>query len=463
MEQISQLIGMVNNLLYSYILIALLLVLGTYFSVKTGFIQVRMLGEMFRILGGKSSGSSKGISSFQAFCISIASCVGTGNLAGVAIAIVIGGPGAVFWMWLIALIGMCSSLVECTLAQIYKIKDGDHFRGGPAYYMERALGKKWMGVVFSILISVTYGLVFNSVQANTMASAFNKAFGINQLYVGIVLAVVTAVIIFGGIKRIAHVAEVLVPVMAVAYIFVAVFIIVKNIAMIPSLLSLIFSSAFGLKPVAGGLFGTVIMQGIKRGLFSNEAGMGSAPNAAATSDVSHPIKQGLVQAFGVFTDTIIICSCTAFIILISGNYTTGNANGIQLTQDAIVSQVGSWGAVFIAACILFFAFSSVIGNYYYGETNIEFIKVNKIWLTIYRVLVVAMVLCGCIADLPFVWNLADLFMGLMATMNLLTIAVLAKFAFAAIKDYEKQRKIGKEPIFKASNIPGLKNTECWDD
>ena len=239
MEQISQLIGTVNNLLYSYILIALLLVLGTYFSVKTGFIQVRMLGEMFRILGGKSSGSSKGISSFQAFCISIASCVGTGNLAGVAIAIVIGGPGAVFWMWLIALIGMCSSLVECTLAQIYKIKDGDHFRGGPAYYMEKALGKKWMGVVFSILISVTYGLVFNSVQANTMASAFNKAFGINQLYVGIVLAVVTAIIIFGGIKRIAHVAEVLVPVMAVAYIFVAVFIIVKNIAMIPSLLSLI--------------------------------------------------------------------------------------------------------------------------------------------------------------------------------------------------------------------------------
>lgn len=463
MEQISQIIGTVNNLLYSYILIALLLILGTYFSIKTGFIQVRMLGEMFRILGGKSSGSSKGISSFQAFCISIASCVGTGNLAGVAIAIVIGGPGAVFWMWLIALIGMCSSLIECTLAQIYKIKDGDHFRGGPAYYMEKALGKKWMGVVFSILISITYGLVFNSVQANTMASAFNKAFGINQLYVGIILAVVTAIIIFGGIKRIAHVAEVLVPVMAVAYIFVASFIIVKNIAMIPSIISLIISSAFGFKSVAGGLFGAVVMQGIKRGLFSNEAGMGSAPNAAATSDVSHPVKQGLVQALGIFTDTIIICSCTAFIILISGNYTTGNFNGIQLTQDAIVSQVGSWGAVFIAACILFFAFSSVIGNYYYGETNIEFIKVNKIWLTIYRVLVVVMVLCGCIADLPFVWNLADLFMGLMATMNLLTIAVLSKFAFAAIKDYEKQRKNGKDPVFKASSIPELKNTECWDD
>lgn len=463
MEQLSKIIGLVNNALYSYLLIALLLVLGTYFSIRTGFIQVRMIGEMFRLLSGKSSKTKKGISSFQAFCISIASCVGTGNLAGVAIAIVIGGPGAVFWMWLIALIGACSSLIECTLAQIYKIKDGEHFRGGPAYYMERALGKRWMGIIFSILISITYGLIFNSVQANTMSFAFEKAFGISRLHVGMVLATVTAVIIFGGIKRIAHVVEILVPVMAVAYILVALFIIVKNIAIIPSIISLIFSSAFGLRPVAGGLFGIVIMQGIKRGLFSNEAGMGSAPNAAATSDVSHPVKQGLVQALGVFTDTIVICSCTAFIILISGNYTSNSSNGIQLTQDAIVSQVGSWGSIFIAACILFFAFSSVIGNYYYGETNIEFIKANKMWLTLYRIAVVAMVLFGCVAQIQIVWDLADLFMGLMATMNLLTIAVLARIAIAAVKDYQKQRSEGKDPVFKASSIPGLKNTECWDD
>lgn len=463
MEQLSKIIGLVNNALYSYLLIALLLVLGTYFSIRTGFIQVRMIGEMFRLLSGKSSKTKKGISSFQAFCISIASCVGTGNLAGVAIAIVIGGPGAVFWMWLIALIGACSSLIECTLAQIYKIKDGEHFRGGPAYYMERALGKRWMGIIFSILISITYGLIFNSVQANTMSFAFEKAFGISRLHVGMVLATVTAVIIFGGIKRIAHVVEILVPVMAVAYILVALFIIVKNIAIIPSIVSLIFSSAFGLRPVAGGLFGVVIMQGIKRGLFSNEAGMGSAPNAAATSDVSHPVKQGLVQALGVFTDTIVICSCTAFIILISGNYTSQSSNGIQLTQDAIVSQVGSWGSIFIAACILFFAFSSVIGNYYYGETNIEFIKANKMWLTLYRIAVVAMVLFGCVAQIQIVWDLADLFMGLMATMNLLTIAVLARIAIAAVKDYQKQRSEGKDPVFKASSIPGLKNTECWDD
>lgn len=463
MEQLSKIIGMINNALYSYLLIAMLLVLGTYFSIKTGFIQVRMIGEMFRLLSGKSSKSKKGISSFQAFCISIASCVGTGNLAGVAIAIVIGGPGAVFWMWLIALIGACSSLIECTLAQIYKIKDGEHFRGGPAYYMEKALGKRWMGIIFSVLISVTYGLIFNSVQANTLSFAFEKAFGISRLHVGIVLAAVTGIIIFGGIKRIAHVVEILVPVMAVAYILVALFIIVKNIAIIPSVISLIFSSAFGLKPMAGGLFGAVIMQGIKRGLFSNEAGMGSAPNAAATSDVSHPVKQGLVQALGVFTDTIIICSCTAFIILISGNYTSNSSNGIQLTQDAMVSQVGSWGAIFIAACILFFAFSSLIGNYYYGETNIEFIKANKIWLTLYRVAVVAMVLFGCVAQIQIVWDLADLFMGLMATMNLLTIAVLARIAIAVVKDYQQQRAEGKDPVFKASSIPGLKNTECWDD
>lgn len=462
MEQLSAFIGTVNNWMYSYILIALLLILGTYFTVRTGFVQIRMVGEMFRLLGAKSS-SKNGISSFQAFCISIASCVGTGNLAGVAIAIVIGGPGAVFWMWLIALIGGCSSLIECTLAQIWKIKDGELFRGGPAYYMEKALGKRWMGMIFSVLISVTYGLIFNSVQANTISFAFEKAFNLNRLHVGIVLAALTAIIIFGGIKRIAHVVEVLVPVMAVAYIVIAVFIILKNITLIPSIFGLIFSGAFGIRPVAGGLFGAVIMQGIKRGLFSNEAGMGSAPNAAATSNVSHPVKQGLVQALGVFTDTIIICSCTAFIILISGVHESGISNGIQLTQDAIVSQVGSWGSIFIAACILFFAFSSVIGNYYYGETNIEFIKANKMWLTVYRIFVVGMVLFGCVAQIQIVWDMADLFMGLMALMNLCTIAVLSKFAFAAIKDYKQQRAEGKDPVFKAKSIPGLHNTECWDD
>lgn len=464
MNFLGSFVGTINTYLWSYILIALLLLAGGFFTLKTGFIQIRMIKEMFRVLSSGSNDEKGGVSSFQAFCISIASSVGTGNLAGVAIAIAIGGPGAVFWMWVVALIGASSSLVECTLAQVFKIKEGDHFRGGPAYYMEKALGKRWMGVTFSILISITYGLIFNSVQANTISFAFEKAFNISRVHVGLALTAATAIIIFGGVKRIARVSEILVPVMAVAYIIVALFIIGKNITMIPSILKMIVTSAFGLKQAAGGLFGVVIMQGIKRGLFSNEAGMGSAPNAAAAPNVSHPVKQGLIHALGIFTDTIVICSATAFIILISGFYNNGNANGIQLTQDSIVSQVGPWGAVFIAVCILMFAFSSVIGNYYYGETNIEFINSdNKGWLMAYRVLVVGMVMFGCVAKIQIVWDLADLFMGLMAIMNLVTILLLSKIAFAVIKDYQEQKKQGLDPVFKASSIPGLKHAECWED
>ncbi|MGB0405549.1 MAG: alanine/glycine:cation symporter family protein, partial [Fusobacterium sp.] len=289
-------------------------------------------------------------------------------------------------------------------------------------------------------------------------------FNISRVHVGLALTAATAIIIFGGVKRIARVSEILVPVMAVAYIIVALFIIGKNITMIPSIFKMIVTGAFGLKQAAGGLFGVVIMQGIKRGLFSNEAGMGSAPNAAAAPNVSHPVKQGLIHALGIFTDTIVICSATAFIILISGFYNNGNANGIQLTQDSIVAQVGPWGAVFIAVCILMFAFSSVIGNYYYGETNIEFINSdNKGWLMAYRVLVVGMVMFGCVAKIQIVWDLADLFMGLMAIMNLVTILLLSKIAFAVIKDYQEQKKQGLDPVFKASSIPGLKHAECWED
>lgn len=307
-----------NNFIWSYILIILLVGLGVYFSFKTGFVQFRMLGEMFRLLGegamkNESSNEkhgSSGISSFQAFCISTASRVGTGNMAGVAIAIVIGGPGAVFWMWVMALIGSSSSFVESTLAQIYKVKEGDHFRGGPAYYMEKALGKRWMGVVFSILISITFGLIFNSVQANTVSFAFEKAFNINRMYLGIAISIATAIIIFGGVKRIARAVEYIVPVMAVAYVAVALFVLVKNFTMIPSVIESIVSNALGFKQAVGGGLGVVIMQGVKRGLFSNEAGMGSAPNAAATANVTHPVKQGLIQTLGVFTDTILICSAT---------------------------------------------------------------------------------------------------------------------------------------------------------
>ncbi|RUR41842.1 alanine:cation symporter family protein [Clostridium perfringens] len=465
MEILNNLIVSFNDFLWGYILIILLICAGLLFSFKTKFVQFRYIKEMFRLLGdgiGKSNKEKGGVSSFQAFCISTASRVGTGNIAGVAIAVAVGGPGAVFWMWLIALIGSASSFVESTLAQIYKTKDKDSFRGGPAYYMEKGLGKRWLGIIFSILITICFGFVFNAVQANTVSVAFNSAFGLSRGAIGIILAIVTALVIFGGIHRVAKVSEIIVPILAVLYILIAIIVLILNITEIPSVFKLIFESAFGIKQLTAGGLGAAVMQGIKRGLFSNEAGMGSAPNAAATADVTHPVKQGLIQTLGVFTDTLLICSCTAFIILLSGQYADSSLTGIELTQKALVSQIGPFGAYFIAICILLFAFSSIVGNFYYGQTNIEFIHTNKVLLNIYRILVIGMVLFGSIAKVDLVWNLADLFMGLMAILNIITILFLGKYSFLALKDYTAQKKAGiKEPVFKASSIPGLENVEEW--
>lgn len=461
MKIFESIINGTNTLLWSYVLIIMLIGIGLYFTIRTKFVQFRMIPEMFRLLGEGVNANKKGISSFQAFCISTASRVGTGNLAGVAIAITTGGPGAVFWMWLIALIGSASAFIESTLAQIYKVKDGDTFRGGPAYYMERALNARWMGIVFAVLISLTFGLAFNSVQANTITSALNESFGINKILIAVVLSVITAVIIFGGLKSVAKVAEVIVPVMAGGYIIVALIIMILNITELPSVIVLIFKSAFGLSEVAGGALGAAMMNGIKRGLFSNEAGMGSAPNAAATADVTHPVKQGLIQSFGVFVDTLLICSSTAFIILFSGLYTSKESDGIVLTQNALDHLLGSWGGIFLAILVLLFCFSSVVGNYYYGETNIDFISQNKFWLYVYRIAVVAMVAFGSLASLGFVWSLADLMMGLMAIINLIAIVLLGHIAIKALNDYIKQKKNGKNPVFHVSNIKGLKNVEAW--
>ena len=388
MEFLNEKVLLVNDFIWTYILIAMLIAIGFFFTFKTKFVQFTNIKEMFKLLGEGSSSKDKSkgeVSSFQAFCIGTASRVGTGNLAGVASAIAIGGPGAVFWMWLIALIGSASAFIESTLAQIYKVKDGDSFRGGPAYYMEKGLKKKWMGVTFSVLIIMCFGFAFNSVQSNTIATAFNSTFNANKLIIGIILTVLTLIIIFGGVNRIAKISSILVPIMAVAYIVIALFIIIINFKEIPSLFQTIFESAFGIKQVVGGGIGAALLQGIKRGLFSNEAGMGSAPNAAATATVSHPVKQGLIQTLGVFTDTLIICTSTAFIILLSGAPLDGSVKGIELTQMALVSQVGPWGGTFISICILLFAFSSIIGNYYYGETNIQFISNNKLFLYGYRI------------------------------------------------------------------------------
>ena len=418
---------------------------------------------MIKVLGD-SVGHKGGVSSFKAFCISTASRVGTGNLAGVAIAIASGGPGAIFWMWLIAIIGGASSFVESTLAQIYKVKDGEAFRGGPAYYMEKALNKKWMGVGFSVLISITFGLIFNSVQSNTISLAFHEALKLDRTIIGVVLAVATGVIIFGGVQRIANFSAVVVPAMATLYILVSLYVIITNIGMVPEIFRDIIENAFGIRQAVGGGIGVAVMTGIKRGLFSNEAGMGSAPNAAATADTSHPVKQGFVQTLGVFTDTILICTCTAFMVLISGAHKTEGLTGIQLTQNALSSQVGGWGNVFIAICILLFAFSSIIGNYYYGETNIEFLTPNKAWLNLYRAGVIGMVMFGSIGELALVWNMADLFMGLMAILNLIAIFLLGKVAFEALNDYSNQKENGLDPKFNKNDIdmPYSERVECWN-
>ena len=455
-------VSVANDFIWTYVLIALLIGLGLYFTVRTRFVQFRFFGDSVRLLGaGTASGT--GISSFGAFAVGTAARVGTGNLAGVALAIAVGGPGAIFWMWVIALVGSATAFVESTLAQVYKVRDGETFRGGPAYYMERALGQRWMGLLFAVLITFTFGLVFTSVQANTISLAFEEAYGVPRLLMGVLLAAVAALVIFGGIKRIARVAQVLVVVMAVPYVLMALYVVVVNYTEIPRVLGLIVSSAFGLGPALGGGFGAAIMQGVRRGLFSNEAGMGSAPNAAATADVSHPAKQGLVQSLGVFIDTLVICSATAFVILFSGIYESSEANGIALTQQALESHIGGWAAGFISFAVFMFAFSSIIANYYYGETNIQSITGSGRWIFYFRIAVVCLVLFGSVAALELVWALADLFMGSMALVNLIAIALLSPIAFAVLRDYSRQRKAGQNPVFHANNVRGLKNTECWGE
>ncbi|MCI7358430.1 MAG: alanine:cation symporter family protein [Parabacteroides sp.] len=466
MDLLNEWISSINDVLWSYILVTLLLGCAFWFTIRSRFVQFRMMGEMVRLLGDspKKTGShEKHISSFQAFAVSLASRVGTGNLAGVATAITVGGPGAVFWMWLIALLGSSSAFVESTLAQLYKRKGKDSFVGGPAYYMEKGLKARWMGILFAILISITFGFAFNSVQSNTICAAWEKAFGIDHVWMGIVLTAVTLLIIFGGIHRIARVSGVIVPVMALGYIVLALGVVLFNLGKLPDVIRLIVSNAFGWEQALGGGIGATLMQGIKRGLFSNEAGMGSAPNVAATAHVTHPVKQGLIQALGVFTDTLIICTCTAFIILFSGVSTQTSLNGIQLTQEALTAEVGSAGGIFIALAILLFAFSSIIGNYYYGEANIHFITRRKPVLVAYRLLVAAMVLCGALMSLDLAWSLADIMMGLMTICNLIAISILSRQAFLLLDNYMAQKRKGiKSPVYRKEDIPELEEeAECW--
>ena len=457
-----------NDWLWGNILVAALVCCGLWFTWRTRFVQFRMIGEMIRLLGDSAVPSEKGkrhISSFEAFAVSVATRVGTGNMAGVATAITIGGPGAIFWMWVMALMGSATAFVESTLGQLFKLHHEDSFVGGPAYYIQRGLHCRWMSVLFAVLITITFGLSYNSIQSNTICGALQESFGWSPLWVGVVLSIVGLAIVFGGIKRIARVSSILVPVMAIGYFLLAVFIIIMNLHLIPHVLKVIVTSAFGLEQVAGGGLGATMMTGIKRGLFSNEAGEGSAPNVAATASVSHPVKQGLIQALGVFTDTLMVCSCTAFIILICGLHQTTDLNGIVLTQASVEAVIGSFGSVFIAIAILLFAFSSIIGNYYYGEANIRFLTNSKMTITVYRIFSAGVVVMfGALSTLELVWSVGDLCMALLTACNLVAIVALGRYVFRLLDDYRQQKRQGiKNPTFHRHQIPELEaELDCWE-
>ncbi len=468
-------VNAVSGVLTDYVLVTVLLIVAVVFTVRTRGVQFRMAGEMLHLLvkSGKRDNDRRqndapahgNISSFQAFALSIASRVGTGNLAGVASAIALGGPGAVFWMWVIAILGAASAFVESTLAQLFKVKGDKSFRGGPAYYILKGLHKRWWAVTFAVLITLTFGFAFNSVQSNTISDALNASFAIPREATAGVLCLLTLAIICGGVQRISRVSEIVVPVMAIAYIVLALVIIAMNIGRFPEIMMLIVSNAFGADEILGGSVGAAMVMGIKRGLFSNEAGEGSTPNAAATASVSHPVKQGLIQTLGVYTDTLLVCTATAFIILCSGIYTGGH-DGIVLTQQAIDAGLGGdhrFGSIFVSVAIFFFAFTSIIANYYYGETNIRFIRNSDLAVRIYRLLVAAIVYAGAVVSLDLVWGFADITMALMTLCNLAAIIMLGKYAIRLLKDYQDQKREGKDPVYRSSTIPEIASeTECWE-
>lgn len=455
-------ISFLNNILWSYVLIYGLLAVGIYFTVRLGFIQIRHFREMFRCVIGSGVKDGNGISPFQALTVSLASRVGTGNIAGVAVAITLGGPGAVFWMWVVATVGMATAYAESMLAQLYKEHGPDGlYRGGPAFYIKKALGQGWLAGIFAVALIIAFGLIFNAVQSNSIAEAASGAFGINKALVGLAIAALTGVIIFGGIPQIARVAEFVVPFMAGAYLLAALVVVAMNLTAVPGVLAHIVGSAFGLQEAAGGVTGGIaaaMLNGVKRGLFSNEAGMGSAPNIAAVAipDPHHPSSQGFVQALGVFIDTILVCTATAVMILLSGAIPSAELTGVALTQAALGEHFGGFGQYFVAIAIFFFAFTSIIGNYAYAENAIIFLgHGHKSVVTGLRVAVMAMVVWGAIQTVQTVFDFADVSMGLMATINLIAIAALSGTVAHVTRDYLRQRAEGRSPRFHLRDHPGI--------
>lgn len=468
----AQLVDFLNSLIWSKALIYLCLGVGLYFSVVSRFLQVRHLKEMIRLLmdGGDSE---KGVSSFQALAISISGRVGTGNIAGVATAIALGGPGAIFWMWTIAFLGAGSAYVESVLAQIYKVEVNGEYRGGPAYYIEKGLGMKWYGVTFAIATVFATGLFLPGVQSNSIASGLQNAFGVSPMVTGIGLIAILGLIVFGGVKRIGKVAEIVVPFMAVAYILVAVIIIIMNISQLPGVIALIFKSAFAAEPAFGGIIGMAISWGVKRGIYSNEAGQGTGPQAAAAAEVSHPVKQGLVQAFSVYIDTLFVCSATAFMILITGMYNVENPaggfivenlKGVPIgpayTQGAVESAFPGFGSAFVAVSLLFFAFTTLMAYYYIAETNVAYLGNSKMAITALRVMLLGATFYGSIKTASLAWGLGDVGVGLMAWLNIVGIIFIQKPAWKALKDYEEQKAQGKDPVFDPIKL-GIKNADFW--
>ena len=473
---IIEIIDIANDYLWTYVVVTMLVACALYFTLMMRGVQFSMMKEMMRVLGrsgtvedlaveaGVIAGKKrKTINGCQAFAVSLSSRVGTGNLAGVASAIFIGGPGAVFWMWVMALLGSATAFVEATLAQLYKKRGKDAFYGGPAYYMEQGLHKRWFGIIFAILITVTFGLANQLVQSNTLCTALADSLNIEISWVGIVLTIATLIIIFGGVHRISQFSALVVPFMAIGYFLIAIVVILMNITVLPDIFVLIFKSAFGIDQAVGGMVGVTILQGVKRGLFSNEAGEGSAPNAAAIAHTYHPIKQGLLQALGVFTDTLLICSCTAFIVLIAGLY-NGDADGIVLTTISLESEIGISGRFFVTLAIFLFAYSTIIANYFYGETNIRFITKRPEAVFVFRIFTGGVVLAGAYMTLQTAFCLVDFVMGLMTICNLIAISLLSKKVFILLKEYKEQRKAGKEPYFckKILSEQDQKDIEFWD-
>ncbi len=459
-----------NTLIWDYLLIYVLLGAGAYFTIRTRFIQFRLFGHFWSALAHSRKGAGGGISGFQAFCIGLASRVGTGNIAGVAVALTLGGPGAIFWMWMVALVGMATAFIEATLAQLFKMPQPDGtFRGGPAYYIERGLGSRLWGSIFAVLLIFTFGLTFNAVQANTIADTLSSAHGVPPLVTAIGLVILAAPVLFGGMRAIARVAEWLLPVMALAYIALALVIVGLHIQRVPEVFSLIVRSAFGFNQAAAGAFGGIaaaLLNGVKRGLFSNEAGMGSAPNAAATATVGHPAAQGFIQSLGVFVDTIIICSATAFIILVSNVYDPARPAeiaGATLTQASVAAWFGNFGMMFMTLLIFLFAFSSILGNYAYADGNLTYLGATAPIVQVFKVIVLLAVTGGCLGELPTVWGLADVAMGLMALVNLGAILLLGRWAFGALADYEQALPDGT-PLFNSKanpHLPARIGTGVW--